>query len=191
MCVCMCVCSFFFCVVSGGMCAHTCGYVCVWRAGWPRVCAYVFFFFESGCVCYTQEIESERGSTACACVCACVRFFCVVSGGMCAHTWGMCVCGGRDGPECARMFFFFWKVGVFATRPTALLFPVSQYIDTVVSVMIITITTDRIYVSCFPIDKYTVVSLSPRSALGRSASLRSLALRSASGRVSSILKSSK
>ena len=96
---------------------------------------------------------------------------------------GMCVCGGRDGPECARMFFFFLKVGVFATRSTAFLFPVSQYIDTVVSVMIITITTDRIYVSCFPIDKYTVVSLSPRSALGRSASLRSLALRSASGRV--------
>ena len=49
-CVCACV-RFFFCVVSGGMCAHTCGYVCVWRAGWPRVCAYVFFFFESVCVC--------------------------------------------------------------------------------------------------------------------------------------------
>ena len=90
---------------------------------------------------------------------------------------GMCVCGGRDGPECARMFFFFLKVGVFATRPTALLFPVSQYIDTVVSVMIITITTDRIYVSCFPIYTYTVESVTSLSTR----SLRSLALRSASG----------
>ena len=105
----MCACVRFFCVVSGGMCAHTCGYVCVWRAGWPRVCAYVFFFFESGCVCYTQEIESERGSTACACVCVRVFvFFCVVSGGMYAHTCGY-VCVWRAGwPRvCAYVFFFF------------------------------------------------------------------------------------
>ena len=154
------------------------------------MCAYVFFFLKV-CVCYTQEIESERGSTACACVCVRVFvFFCVVSGGMYAHTCGY-VCVWRAGwPRVCAYVFFFFESGC-VSRPTALLFPVSQYIDTVVSVMIITITTDRIYVSCFPIDKYTVVSLSPRSALGRSASLRSLALRSASGRVSSILKSSK